>query len=80
MLTSLIGGKSGNHLSMSAYLDELTTELTTVDAAIEAMPLYAIPGDPSTGFCEELLDLISYESQILALVIAQTRAELSPHR
>ena len=65
---------------MSEYLDQLTTELIIVDAAIEAAPLYAVPGDPSAGFCEELLDLVSYESQVFALMIAQTRAELSPGR
>lgn len=61
-------------------LDQLTTELSIVDAAIEAALLYAVPGDPSAGFCEDLLYLVSYESQVLALMIAQTRDELSPGR
>lgn len=76
----MISGKVGIPLSMSEYLDQLTAELTIVDAAIEAAPLYAIPGDPSAGFCEELLDLVALESQVLALVITQTRAELAPDR
>ena len=46
---------------MSENLKDLAAELTRVDAAIQDVPLYADPSDPTSSFSDQLVDLIARE-------------------
>ena len=62
---------------MSEMLRELAAELTRVDAAIETAPLYADPADPSSGFSDELVDLIAREEEVRRLLIRDALDEVA---
>ena len=62
---------------MSEKLKNLAAELTRVDAAIQNVPLYADPSDPTSSFSDQLVDLIAREEQLIALIIRQARDEVS---
>ncbi len=54
---------------MSEVLRELAAELTRVDAEIEPAPLYTDPANPSSGFSDELVDLVVREDEVRRLLI-----------
>jgi len=62
---------------MSEKLKDLAAELTRVDSAIQNVPLYADPSDPTSSFSDQLVDLIAREEKLIALMIRQARDEVS---
>jgi hypothetical protein len=62
---------------MSENLKDLAAELTRVDAAIQDVPLYADPSDPTSSFSDQLVDLIAREEKLIGLMIQQAREEVS---
>ena len=62
---------------MSENLKDLAAELTRVDAAIQAVPLYDDPSDPTSSFSDQLVDLIAREEELIGLMIRQARDEVS---
>jgi hypothetical protein len=62
---------------MSKKLKDLAAELTRVDSAIQNVPLYADPSDPTSSFSDQLVDLIAREEKLIALMIRQARDEVS---
>lgn len=61
---------------MSEELNELAAELSRVDGAIAAAPLYADPGDPTSGFSDELVELIAREEQVIEALVTSARDEV----
>ena len=62
---------------MSENLKDLAAELTRVDAAIQDVPLYADPSDPTSSFSDQLVNLIAREEELIGLMIRQARDDVS---
>ena len=62
---------------MSEKLKRLAAELNRVDAAIQNVPLYADPSDPTSSFSDQLVDLVAREEKLIGLLIRQARDEVS---
>jgi len=69
--------RAGYLRRMSKKLKDLAAELTRVDSAIQNVPLYADPSDPTSSFSDQLVDLIAREEKLIALMIRQARDEVS---
>jgi hypothetical protein len=62
---------------MSENLRHLAEELTRVDDAIASVPLYAEPGDPNSGFSDELVELVAREEQVVDQLVREARDEVA---
>ena len=58
---------------MTENLRDLAAELTRVDAAIQDVPLYAEPGDPTSSFSDRLVELAAREEELMSRLIQQAR-------
>nr|WP_300144955.1 hypothetical protein [Propionicimonas sp.] len=62
---------------MSESLRQLAEELTRVDEAIASAPLYAQPGDPSSGFSDELVELVAREEDVVDRLVHEARDDVA---
>jgi len=60
---------------MSDNLSDLAAELTRVDAAIHEAPLLANPGDPSSSFSPEFVELVAREGELVDQLIQRAKEE-----
>jgi hypothetical protein len=62
---------------MSDNLRDLSSELSQVDDAIQAAPLYADPTNPGAGFSDRLVELVAQEEKVLERLIERARQAVS---
>ncbi len=61
---------------MSEKLRRLAAQLSEVDQAIAAAPLYADPGNPAAGFSDELVELVARETEVVGQLADSAREEV----
>ncbi len=62
---------------MSEKLRRLAAQLSEVDEAIAAAPLYADPANPSAGFSDVLVELVARETEVLTQLADSARDEVA---
>lgn len=58
---------------MTQNLTALAAELSRVDSAIQAAPLFAEPGNPGSSFSPELVELAAREDALVTQLVQQAR-------
>ncbi|MFT4108052.1 hypothetical protein [Propionicimonas sp.] len=62
---------------MTENLEQLAAELSRVDEAIAVAPLYAEPGNPLSGFSDELVELVLREEEVVDLLAQSARDRIT---
>lgn len=73
----MVRGGTGYLPAMSEHLRHLAEELTRVDEAIASAPLYAEPGDPGSGFSDQLVELVAREEHVVDQLVHEARDEVT---